>query len=70
MRKTGVIEILEDLQDVCPDYYNSNYNWLHKILEKEKKQIIDAWENGYSHRACVNEDKYRANQYYEEIQKE
>jgi hypothetical protein len=36
--------------------------------EKEKQQIIDAWENGYEHGACVNEDKYKYHgiQYYKE----
>jgi hypothetical protein len=36
--------------------------------EKEKQQIIDAWENGYDHGACVNEDetKYHGIQYYNE----
>jgi hypothetical protein len=34
----------------------------------EKQQIIDAWENGYDHGACVNEDKdkYHGIQYYKE----
>jgi hypothetical protein len=36
--------------------------------EMEKQQIIDAWENGYEHGACVNEDeaKYHGIQYYNE----
>jgi hypothetical protein len=36
--------------------------------EKAKQQIIDAWENGYEHGACVNEDKdkYHGIQYYNE----
>jgi hypothetical protein len=36
--------------------------------ELEKQQIIDAWENGYDHGACVNEDKdkYHGIQYYNE----
>ena len=39
-----------------------------ELLEKEKQQIIDAWENGYDHGACVNEDedKYHGIQYYNE----
>jgi predicted transcriptional regulator len=37
-------------------------------LEKEQQKIIDAWENGYEHGACVNEDenKYHGIQYYKE----
>lgn len=66
--KTVLTELIEDLQDMCPDYYNNNYNWLHNLLEKEKQQVTDAWENGYNHGACVNEDrdKYHGNQYYNE----
>jgi len=39
-----------------------------KAKEMEKQQIIDAWENGYEHGACVNEDeaKYHGIQYYNE----
>lgn len=42
--KTALQELIEDLQDRFPDYYNNNYNWLHNLLDKEKKQIIDAYE--------------------------
>jgi len=45
---TALQELIEDLQDMCPDYYNNNYNWIHNLLDKEKQQIIDAYENGYS----------------------
>ena len=40
----------------------------HQAKEMEKQQIIDAWENGYEHGACVNEDeaKYHGIQYYNE----
>ena len=44
--KTAVQQIIEDLQDMCPDYYNRNYNWLHNLLEIEKQQIIDAYKDG------------------------
>jgi hypothetical protein len=42
---------------------------INQALEMEKQQIIDAWENGYEHGACVNEDedKYHGIQYYNEI---
>lgn len=49
--KTILTELIEDLQDTCPDYYNNNYNWLHNLLEKEKQQIIDAVEWGLAYRA-------------------
>lgn len=45
--KTVLTELIEDLQDMCPDYYNNNYNWLHNSLEKEKQQIIDAFNQGF-----------------------
>ena len=39
-----------------------------EFLEKEKQQIIDAWENGYEHGACINKDKdkYHGTQYFNE----
>jgi hypothetical protein len=42
--------------------------YLNQAKEMEKQQIIDAWENGYEHGACVNEDeaKYHGIQYYNE----
>ena len=36
--KTALQELIEDLQDMCPDYYKNNYNWLHNLLDKEKQQ--------------------------------
>ena len=41
---------------------------INQAKELEKQQIIDAWENGYEHGACVNEDeaKYHGIQYYNE----
>ena len=45
--KTVLTELIEDLQDTCPDYYNNNYNWLHNLLEKEKQQIIDSFNQGF-----------------------
>lgn len=36
--KTAVQQIIEDLQDMNPDYYNRNYSWLHNLLEMEKQQ--------------------------------
>jgi hypothetical protein len=41
---------------------------LNEAKEIEKQQIIDAWENGYKHGACVNEDKnkFHGIQYYNE----
>jgi hypothetical protein len=45
---------------------------LKQTIEMEKQQIIDAWENGYEHGACVNEDKpkYHGIQYYTETFKQ
>ena len=39
---TALQELIADLQDMCPDYYNNNYHWLHNLLYKEKKQMKDA----------------------------
>ena len=25
--KTAIQELIEDLQDMCPDYYNNNYSY-------------------------------------------
>jgi hypothetical protein len=50
------------------DYGLRRLNLLNQAKEMEKQQIIDAWENGYEHGACVNEDeaKYHGIQYYNE----
>jgi hypothetical protein len=41
---------------------------IEQAKEIEKQQIIDSWENGYEHGACVNEDKnkYHGIQYFNE----
>jgi hypothetical protein len=41
---------------------------LNEAKEMEKQQIEYAWENGYKHGACVNEDKnkFHGIQYYNE----
>lgn len=43
---TAMQELVKDLQDMCPNYYNNNYNWLHNLIDKEKQQIIAAYNNG------------------------
>ena len=45
------------------------FSVFEQAKEMEKQQIIDAWENGYTHGACVNKDKdkYYGSQYYNEI---
>ena len=50
------------------EYIDKKYQILNQAKEMEKQQIIDAWENGYEHGACVNEDndKYHGIQYYNE----
>jgi hypothetical protein len=42
-----------------------DFQQANKMFEQ---QIIDAWENGYQHGACVNEDKdkFHGVQYYNE----
>lgn len=40
--KTALQELIDDLQDMCPDYYNNNYNWIHNLLDKEKQQMKDS----------------------------
>jgi hypothetical protein len=66
-QQTAVEWLVETLED------NSiNLDLASEIIEQakeiEKKQIIDAWENGYDHGACVNEDKdkYHGIQYFKE----
>lgn len=66
--KTALTELIEDLQDMCPDYYNNNYNWLHNLLEKEKQQIIDAYDLGMGHYGDAN-CRAEAEKYYNEIYK-
>jgi hypothetical protein len=44
------------------------FSVFEEAKEMEKQQIIDAWENGYDHGACVNEDKdkYHGKQYFKQ----
>lgn len=72
-----LIEKLKELRDLHPISGNfqerisrAKYVFAiteaEKLLEKEKQQIIEAWENGYNQGACINEDddKYHGTQYY------
>jgi len=45
--KTALQELIEDLQDMCPDYYNNNYNWLHNLLDKDKQQTEKSYDKGF-----------------------
>jgi hypothetical protein len=45
--KTPMQELIDDLQDNEPKYYERNYNFLHNLLEKEKRVIEDAFNQGY-----------------------
>lgn len=63
------MELMEDLQDMCPDYYNNNYNWLHNLLDKEKQQIIDAFVLSRTSDGCnwnKLDSEETANGYYNE----
>lgn len=55
-------ELIEDIQDTNPEYYEKNYNWLHNLLEKEKHVIMDAYVAGYSNWDSESEEE----QYYNE----
>jgi hypothetical protein len=59
--KTPMQELIDDLQDMCPDYYNNNYNWLHKLLEKEKELFVNTFIDGE-----VNCGRQLAQDYYNE----
>jgi len=68
---TAVEYLLNEFQKVHKDFGGLDLEWLKRFdqaKEIEKQQIIDAWENGYDHGACVNEDKdkYHGIQYYNE----
>jgi predicted transcriptional regulator len=69
MEKTSVEWFAERIQS---DKIFNFENVLKQAKEMEKQQIIDAWENGYEHGACVNEDKnkYHGIQYYNETFKQ
>ena len=65
MKQTAV----EWLEKICNDRgYHLMSEYFEQAKEMGKQQIIDAWENGYDHGACVNEDKdkYHGTQYYNE----
>ena len=68
-------ELFSQLEIEHPNLFNTHtqegrkfINDYYKFFEMEKQQIIDAWENGYEHGACVNKDKakYYGIQYYKE----
>jgi hypothetical protein len=68
---TAVEYLLNEFQKVHKDFGGLDLEWLKRFdqaKEIEKQQIIHAWENGYDHGACVNEDKdkYHGIQYYNE----
>ena len=50
--KTAMQELIEALESHGLEMFG-----MEEFLEKEKQQIIDAWENGYEHGACINKDK-------------
>lgn len=61
--KTAMQELIEALESQVLEMFG-----MEEFLEKEKQQIIDAWENGYEHGACINKDKdkYHGTQYFNE----
>lgn len=61
--KTAMQELIEALESQGLEMFG-----MEEFLEKEKQQIIDAWENGYEHGACINKDKdkYHGTQYFNE----
>ncbi len=68
--KTAIEELIEYIEEWTPKNKITDGIWskAKSLLELEKQQIIDAWENSYRHGACVNEDKdkYHGSQYYNE----
>ena len=48
-------------------FYHSELKlWLEEAKKSNQEEIEKAWENGYEHGACVNEEPsiYHGNQYY------
>jgi HEPN domain-containing protein len=66
MKNKSAVEWLEKELKKIP--FANPKEVFEQAKEMEKQQIIDAWENGYEHGACVNEDeaKYHGIQYYNE----
>jgi hypothetical protein len=71
MEQTAVEWLKQELKE----RYGS-INLIEPLFKQAKEmfeqQIEDAWENGYEHGACVNEDKnkYHGIQYYNETFKQ
>jgi hypothetical protein len=65
---TAVEWLISELGEYFPIGISGIELMVFKAKEIEKQQIIHAWENGYDHGACVNEDKdkYHGIQYYNE----
>lgn len=55
--KAPMQELIDDIQDTNPEYYEKNYNWLHNLLEKEKQIIIEAYIAGYSNWDSESEEE-------------
>jgi hypothetical protein len=65
VKQTAVEWLYEQLTSTWFDK-TSGQHILEQAKELEKQQIIDAWENGYEHGACVydGESIYHGSNYY------
>jgi len=62
----AALDISEEQAPTLQNIINLCLKDAESKLELEKNKICDAWENGYQHGACVNEEPsiYHGNQYY------
>lgn len=58
---TPMQELINDLQDNEPKYYERNYNYLHNLLEKEKQVNEEFHQIGaifaYGRKGATREDR-------------
>jgi hypothetical protein len=68
MKQQTAVEWLVEVLFPDNEIFGISNALIYQAKEMFEQQVIDAWENGYEHGACVNEDKnkFHGVQYYNE----
>ena len=56
MEKTAINELIDDIKENNRHHYEANIIWFKKLIDKEKQQIIDAYEAGVWDNGCKSSD--------------
>ena len=46
MERTAMQELIDDIKENNRHHYEANIVWFEKLIEKEKQQIVNAFEDG------------------------